>query len=284
MKKIVLAASLTAGLTANVFAFNMAYVEVNTNRFDNVGCYVEVSNQKPIFQVASIFAANINGESPNAPEIYLNPEVSATLNSEQVNILHKKGIKVLVTLLGNHQNAGWACMTDPVAAGRFANDVVAFINKYNLDGIDIDDEYSRCNTNEYSMIMMAQAIKAHPGFKGKLLTKALFADYSYFRANYRGHTLSEYLDYGWEMSYSGGDFMGRLRSYIQAGMPVKNLMVGAWVGRRYPDPYEYGKFSANNGVAGMMAYDVTKESQSYLDEMQRGSGGSGVGVLPGCLR
>ncbi|MBA3662256.1 MAG: hypothetical protein H0W64_11030 [Gammaproteobacteria bacterium] len=284
--KITMVAILLGFFTASAHAANMAYIEVNSNRFENVGCYVDSDKKQPFFQIASIFAANINGNDPNKPVIYLNPQVTATLSSSQVQRLHEKGIKVLVTLLGNHQNAGWACMTNASAAKKFASDVVNFVNQYKLDGIDIDDEYSKCATNNYSMIMMAQAIKTHPGFKGKLLTKALFADYSHFKSNYQGHKLSEYLDFGWEMTYSNSDLMGRLKTYIQSGMSTSKLMIGAQTGKRYPDAFEIGKFTAQNQLAGMMVYDVKKNSQLYLSELQKGNsnGRVTVDVLPGCLK
>ena len=272
-------------LSANAHAFNMAYVEVNANRFENAGCYIQSDNQRPFFAAASIFAANVAGDSPNAPEIFLNEQVQQILQSTQVKNLQKKGMKVLLSVLGNHQNAGWSCVTDPAAAKRFAGDIVQLVKKYNLDGIDIDDEYSRCLPNNYSMIMIAEAIKADPEFKGKLLTKALYHDVGYFAASYNGHKLSEYLDYGWEMSYSYSDLMGRIKPYLQNGMPIERLMIGGVSGNPYPDPYEIGKFTTQHQLAGLMVYDVTMNSEAYLSQLQMGANGSHekVEVIPDCL-
>lgn len=285
MKKMILSVAMLVG-SINTYAFNMAYVEVNNNRLENARCYIDSQTKKPFFEMVSIFAPNINGDDPNQPTISLNPETKATMESGQIERLHQNGIKVLATILGNHQNAGWACMTDPEAAKAFADKVVAFVNKYHLDGIDIDDEWSRCDSNDFSMTMMAQAIKAHPGFKGKLLTKALFSDSWYFQSNYQGHRLSEYLDYGWEMSYGGSDFDWRLNTYKQNGMQNNHLMIGGWTNYSYPDPVEIGKYTANHKLAGAMVYDVTKNSLRYLNDLQRGlsGGNSGVEVLEDCLQ
>ncbi len=278
-------AALVGWFLTSAHAANMAYIEVNSNRVENAECYID-SNQQPFFKMVSIFAANINGSDPNKPVIYLNPQVASTVSSTQIQHLHQKGIKVLVTLLGNHQNAGWSCMTNANAAEKFADDVVNFVNQYELDGIDIDDEYSKCEINNYSMIMMAKAIKSHPGFKGKLLTKALYNDYNYFKSSYQEHKLSDYLDYGWEMTYSNNDFMGRLKTYIQLGMSMSKLMIGANTGRAYPDPYEVGEFTAQHQLTGMMVYNVKNDSQSYLSALQKGisKGSEVVDVLPGCLQ
>lgn len=279
-------AALLGVWTVSGNAANFAYVEVNSNRFENAGCYIDSVTRQPFFQMASVFAANINGNNPNEPIIFLNPQVSETLQSSQVKNLRKKGIKVLVTLLGNHQNAGWSCMTDVAAAKIFADNIVKFVNQYDLDGIDIDDEYSKCTTNNYSMIMVAQAIKAHPGFQGKLLTKALYGDYDYFQAKYKGRKLSEYLDYGMEMTYSEDDFMGRLQPYIKAGMPFSRLMLGTDTKRSFPDPFEIGKFTARYTLAGLMAFDVNTNSLDHLSTLQQGysNNRATVDVEPGCLK
>lgn len=271
--------------TNHAYAVNMAYVEVNSNAFKNVGCYIDSDSKKSFFEIASVFAANINGDNPNEPVIYLNDNVIAALESDIIKDLHAKGIKIVVTLLGNHQNAGWSCMTDEKAAYAFADKIVNLVNQYNVDGIDIDDEYSTCSINTYSMIMMAKAIKSHPGYQGKLLTKALFHDQAYFHANYQGHVLSEYLDYGWEMSYGNPDFMKRISPYIEAGMPVSHLMVGAWTSYMFPNPTAIGRFTAEHALAGVMIYDVKNSSQAYLTEVSKGLSGrdATIDVLPNCL-
>jgi hypothetical protein len=264
----------------------MSYVEVNSNRLENVGCYIRSDTQQPFFSVTSIFAGNINGSDPNQPVIYFNDHVVATLQSSQVHNLQKQGIKVLMTLLGNHQNAGWACMTDERAAKKFARKIVAMVNQYELDGVDIDDEYSTCATNNYSMIMLAKAIKSNPRFKGKLLTKALFSDADYFQSSYKGHRLAEYLDYGWEMTYSSSNFDGRLSVYLQNGMTADQLMIGGWASTSYPDPYQIGQYTVKKSLAGSMVYDVTRFSQQYLTQLLRGQISSPVdmNVQPGCLQ
>lgn len=217
-------------LTANaamVKPFNMAYVELNDHQLINVACYERADDHKPFFNFASILAANINGEDPNHPVIYFNWQIDQLLNhTDQVAKLQAKGIKVLLSLLNNHQNAGWSCMTDENSINQFADDIVRMVNKYQLDGIDIDDEYSRCNTNNTSLIRIAAAIKNHPGFKGKILSKALFEDYYYFAAEYHGHKLADYLDYGWEMSYFYSDYEARMHTYLGYGMTPEKLALG----------------------------------------------------------
>ena len=82
--------------TSATSAFNMAYVEVNSNFFGNVACYIRSDNQQPFFGAAAIFAGSINGNNPNAPQILFNSNVDAVLHSAQVTNLQAKGIKVLM--------------------------------------------------------------------------------------------------------------------------------------------------------------------------------------------
>lgn len=262
--------------------FNMAYVEVNSNQLSNVACFVRANDDKPFFNMVSIFAANINGKDPNSPEIYFNPQVDHLINqTNQVSMLQAKGIKVLLTLLGNHQNAGWACMTDEKSIERFANDVVMVVKKYNFDGIDIDDEYSNCHTNKTSILRITKAIKNHPGFKNKILSKALFADHDYFQANHEGKRLADFLDYGWEMSYGGrGD--NRLNPYLSYGMSKPNLALGANAAIS-SQGREAARYVVENSFGGVMIYNVRHNSQSFVELVAEEEKVGGIKVLPNCL-
>lgn len=263
--------------------FNMGYVEVNTNQLSTAGCYIRTDNNKPFFKFVSVFAANINGYEPNKPEIYFNPQVDALLNhTNQVSVLQSKGIKVLLTLLGNHQNAGWSCMTDAKAIATFANNIVKTINNYHFDGVDIDDEYSICTPNETSMIRIAQAIKHHPQFQGKIVSKALLVDDQYFAANYKGHKLAEYLDYGWEMSYDYTNYESRLASYVQYGVQKNNLALGESTHDGSQPAINSANYIMQNNYGGMMVYDVTNGSREYLSALAQAEFKTDVMMLPNC--
>ncbi len=262
--------------------FNMAYVEVSSNKISTAGCYIRTDNNKPFFDFVSVFAGNINGLNPNKPEIYLNPHVDAILNSNQISTLQNKGIKVLLTLVGNHQNAGWSCMSDENAIKLFANDVVNLVNQYHLDGIDIDDEYSRCGPNNTSVLRIAEAIKSHPGFKGKILSKALYSDQSDFGSTYNGHKLTDFLDYGWEMTYDSKNYADRLSPYAQYGFKKSNLSLGV----NADESPEIAKDSANyilqNNYGGIMIYDVNTHSRDYLTALAQVEFKTDVNLLPNC--
>ncbi|WP_394824595.1 glycosyl hydrolase family 18 protein [Pendulispora albinea] len=261
----------------------LAYVEVNSNDFNNVGCYTYDSPAKPYFTFASIFAANINYDSARQkPILYFNPQVDTVLNrTSYVKNLQSLGIKVLLTVLGNHQNAGWACFRDEATAQDFASQLAAAANKYGLDGIDIDDEYSTCSTNDTSLIVVASKMRA--AMPNKIISKALFSDTSYFRARWNGHKLADYLDYGWEMTYGYTNYAARLSPYLAQGMTKEKLSIGVSTGGS--DGAGAAKYVNDNGIGTLMTYNVTKSSQSYLSGQSRVLyGGKTVQVKPNCLK
>ena len=73
-----------------------------------------------------------------------NPNVQALLdNSEELlQPLRKKGIKVLLDILGNHDQAGIAGLSD-WGCEQFGKELAQICLDYKLDGIGFDDEYSR---------------------------------------------------------------------------------------------------------------------------------------------
>ncbi|MFJ3035919.1 endo-beta-N-acetylglucosaminidase H [Curtobacterium pusillum] len=126
---------------------SIAYVEVNNDQLANVGRY-QLANGANAFDVAIIFAANINWNGSKAV-LYNNDKVQATLDAAatQIKPLQAKGIKVSLSILGNHQGAGIANFPTQAAAQDFASQVTATVTKYGLDGVDLDDEYSDYGTN-----------------------------------------------------------------------------------------------------------------------------------------
>ncbi len=276
---------LSQSIYANFLSpLNMAYVEVNDHKLTNAGCYIKTSNNKPFFDMISVFAANINGTDSNNPIIYFNPQVDALLNkTSQVTELQKKGIKVLLTLLGNHQNAGWSCMTDSEAINKFANDVVKLTNQYKLDGIDIDDEYSTCMSNTTSMLRIARAIKENPAFNGKLLTKALYADESYFTAYYKGSRLADFLDYGWEMTYDSPNFDSRLLKYVTYGLHKENIYLGISVDKNYHYANAAASYIMQQNFGGVMSYNVSHDSLDYLNILAKVEENTKLLISPDCL-
>lgn len=239
----------------------MSYVEVNDNDLSAVGCYVRSDNGKPFFDFTSIFAANINGKDPNHPEIYFNWQVDELINKNHNKIekLQSQGIKVFVTLLGNHFNAGWCCMTDQNQIDKFADDIIKMLNKYNLDGVDIDDEYSNCSPNLTSLDKIVKSLLNHPNLNNKYISIALWNNSHLFNQG----ELSKNLHYGWEMSYSGP--YDRLRPYHNLGFDSEKLYLGLRFGETNAESY----INIAKNYGGLMFFDVKKNGQDSLSRFTK---------------
>ncbi|WP_426476787.1 glycosyl hydrolase family 18 protein [Chryseobacterium sp. CBSDS_008] len=155
----------------------VCYVEVNNNNPLNAGSYTLQNTNRQLFDVAIIFAANINYDvSKSRAYISNNNNVTKVLNdvNTYVKPLQQKGIKVLLDLLGNHQGAGISNFPNREAAKDFALQVAHTVYTYGLDGVDLDDEYAGYGNNgtgqpnNSSFVMLLQELKA--AMPDKLIT------------------------------------------------------------------------------------------------------------------
>lgn len=123
---------------------NVCYFEVNDTNPLNALEYV-LEDGTPFFDSVILFAANINYNSAE-DVVYLhnNPNVQALLDNTETYLqpLRKAGIKVYLGLLGNHDAAGLAQLSD-WGAKQWAQEVADACKKYKLDGVNLDDEYSK---------------------------------------------------------------------------------------------------------------------------------------------
>lgn len=132
----------------------------NTNKGENAVqtvLYFEVNDTNPLnaleiltesgkyfFDHIVLFAANINWD-PEKQRVYLanNENVQFLLdnNDKYLQPLRKAGMKVIISILGNRDEAGVAQLSD-MGAREFARELAAYCRAYNLDGVAFDDEYS----------------------------------------------------------------------------------------------------------------------------------------------
>ncbi len=104
----------------------------------------QLENGKYLWDVVVLFAANINYDAEaGRPYVKCNPNVQYLLDNNETLLqpLRKRGIKVLLGLLGNHDMAGLAQLSKQ-GAKDFAREVAQYCYAYNLDGVNYDDEYS----------------------------------------------------------------------------------------------------------------------------------------------
>lgn len=127
----------------------LCFVEVNDENILNMGEYTMKDSKKPFFDVVSIFAANINVDNETGRvHIFCNDQVSFLLKNADkfIRPLQAKGIKVNLSILGNHDEAGMGNLSQ-AAAADFAKELKAYMDIYGLDGVDFDDEYTNYSDN-----------------------------------------------------------------------------------------------------------------------------------------
>lgn len=185
-----------------------AYIEVNDNSMLNVGQY-SLDDASTAFDIAVIFAANINYDGRRA-YLHLNENVRHVLENAESTIrpLQDRGIRVTLSVLGNHQGAGLANFPDAHAADRFAQEVAAVVRRYGLDGVDLDDEWSAYGENgtgmpnEHSFVELVGALRKR--LPNRLITFYVIGP-SAERQEYDGRRVGDLIDFAWNPYY--GEFL-----------------------------------------------------------------------------
>ncbi|ATL81491.1 mannosyl-glycoprotein endo-beta-N-acetylglucosaminidase [Streptomyces malaysiensis subsp. malaysiensis] len=185
----------------------MAYVEVNNNSMRNVGKYTLANGGGNVFDVAVIFAANINYDTgTKAAYLHFNENVQRVLDNAATEIrpLQQKGIKVVLSVLGNHEGAGFANFPSQQAASAFAKQLSDTVAKYGLDGIDFDDEYADYGNNgtgqpnDSSFVHLVTALRAN--MPDKIISLYNIGPAA-SRLSYGGVDISSKFDYAWNPYY-----------------------------------------------------------------------------------
>jgi hypothetical protein len=185
---------------------SVVYVEVNSNDLANVADYTLEDTGAPVFDMAMIFAANINYDG-KAAYLHLNERVTWTLENAatQIRPVQAKGTKVLLSVLGNHEGAGFSNFGSAEEADAFAAQVAETVKKYRLDGVDLDDEWSEYGKNGtlrpniFSIHWLLQALRTHLG-NDKLITFYNIGP-SKNPTSLEGVTAASLLDYAWNPNY-----------------------------------------------------------------------------------
>lgn len=186
---------------------SVCYIEVNSNSILDVGKYTLASNGANVFDIGIIFAANINYDtSADTAQLYFNTQVATVLNNAatQIKPLQNQGIKVLLSILGNHEGAGICNFPTQSAAQHFAVLLSNAVTQYGLDGIDFDDEYADYGTNgtgqpnAYSFVYLVSALR-------QLMPNKIISFYDYGPAaselSYNGVTVGSQVNYSWNAVY-----------------------------------------------------------------------------------
>lgn len=262
----------------------------DTAQFDAIGDMTQPDGT-PSVDVVCLFAGNY--ATPTPPMLRANnndPVTCDPLNAnvqsaiERAAVLQDRGITVLLSVMGAHSATGWSQFTDQATAQAFVDYLKSdVVDRYGLDGIDIDDEYSNGPANDTSLAMVTTLMRET--MPGKLVTKALCSpacgacdDSGPFSGSWKGHTLASNLHYGWEMCYSGGSVSARLGTYLGYGMTKDRLCLGfsaeSWASGTWPAVESQARTTVADGYAGCMlfSFENQPESLTLFQRMLTGMG------------
>lgn len=230
-------------------------IEVNnTNPLQTMNFKLAKAN-KLLFDAVILFSSNINfSKKENVVYIHNNDNVQAILNNydHYIKPLKDRGIKVLLSILGNHDGSGLANM-DINRCREFATAIADTLNKYDLDGVFFDDEYS-----EYNRDLSGQ------GFSG-------FQSWGDSKCSSRlAYETKQAIGDRWMVTYKYGSFNSlNTIDGIKPGQYVDYVLtdygvVGTWSSNSsaYPgaSKEQYGICSVN--MAGYTNYNNLKRSRT----------------------
>ena len=133
----------------------VAIIEATENDIRNAGNYIlypdgtgSPQTKRPVFDMVVLFSANINyDEMQGKPVLYFNDDIRRILDNRDIFIqpLQDKGIKVLLSVMPNHQGIGFSNLDisgDRGMINGFAAELHDALQQYGLDGVMFDDEYA----------------------------------------------------------------------------------------------------------------------------------------------
>lgn len=276
------AASPAAAAPVKKGPTSVAYVEVNNNSMLNVGKYTLAKGGANVFDVAVIFAANINYDTTKkSAYLYFNENVQRVLDdaAHQIRPLQAKGIKVMLSVLGNHEGAGFANFPSKEAASAFAKQLSDAVGKYGLDGIDFDDEYAEYGKNgtgqpnDSSFVHLVSALRDY--MPNKLISLYSIGP-SAEKLSYGGVDITSKFNYAWNPWYGQWQVPG-------IALPKSSLSPAAvQIGATPPGTAaDFARRTVGEGYGVYLTYDLDgSDRHDYLSSFTKELYGSDAVYTP----
>lgn len=256
---------------------SICYIEVNDNNPLNVGSYSLKNSGKPFFDITTIFAANINYDAAkNRAILYFNPNVQHILSNKAKYIkpLQDKGIKVILSVLGNHGGIGVANLTKENIVD-FATQCKQAVDEFGLDGIDFDDEWSEYgkvsglpspNSATYGRFL----IELRRIMPNKLITLYNIGYSSGFSNSIDGKDMGSIIDYSYYPYYGSysKNYIKGLNSKKWGPAPIGFHQ--GWNGASPNDPTYNMNRMIQDGYGVNICYDMrAQDYSSYLSKISK---------------
>ncbi|WP_200216469.1 glycosyl hydrolase family 18 protein [Micromonospora coerulea] len=198
-----LLALATAGATVALSPV-AADAAVLPNNFKSVGYMPSWSGNVNTIQYSKLTHINYAFVLPNN-DGSLRPVENPSKLSSLVSLGHANNVRVSIAIGGwndGNDSAFEALAANSGARGAFVSNVIAFVNQFNLDGVDIDWEYPDpgASATNYSLLMQQLGSALHS--RGKLLTAAVVSEGYYVEGV--PTAVFGYVDWLNIMAYDGG--------------------------------------------------------------------------------
>jgi len=239
------------------------YVETNDVNPLNAGDY-KLSDGTTYADIVEFFAANIHKETVGGevrPTLYLNDKMTSLLENggaaKYVKGLQDKGIKVLLTVLGDHKGIGVANMNDTQTT-QLAQIMAYAVEKYGLDGIGFDDEYSDYSTSLISGSFGSIITKLRDLMPaGKLITVFQYGNIGSSQINATAGAQIDYVysDFSYYNTYISVD--GVTKEHYAPMSINLGTSYGSTAIRRYGT---YAKTLTNEGYSSIMHFNLRRTS------------------------
>ncbi|UOB16797.1 glycosyl hydrolase family 18 protein [Abyssalbus ytuae] len=150
-----------------------------------------------------------------------------------VTLAHQQNVKVLIAVGGWMDGNDSAFTTMAASAStrtNFVNNLVNFVNQYNLDGVDMDWEYPREGSEPQNYELLMQELGQAMHNRGKLLTAAVVV--SGWNADGILSGVFDDVDFLNIMAYDGSDHStyaqaeGGLNYWLNRGLPKEKAVLG----------------------------------------------------------
>lgn len=212
-------------------------MEINdTNPLNNLSFTLK-STGKPLVDVLILFSGNINYNAETG-SVYVNnnENIQAILDNRQhyLKPLQDRGMKIILGLMGNHDRAGLSNLSDETAR-KFALEVKAMCDAYQLDGVFLDEEWSKYEEDNIT-----------PGF----------VEPSTQAASRLCYELKKAQPDRWVIPF--------LWSHLGAVLPVDGLQMGEFVDYVLSNYGEYsGGYDYSEGFPGLPKANIGLGSQEF---------------------
>ncbi len=247
------------------------YVETNDINPLNAGDYL-LSDGTTYADIVEFFASNIHKRTVNGvvePTLYLNDKLTRLLEPDPsaptttgyhkyVKPLQEKGIKVLLTVLGDWQGIGVANMNDTQTT-QFAKILAQVVYNYNLDGIGFDDEYSDYPSGSFVNGSFGDIIsKLHNLMPDKMITVFQYNNVGSSQITSSDGALIDYVYSNFATNNTNIQIAGVTKEhYAPMAINIGNILTPGNISN-------YGNFAsslANNGYGAFMHFNLRTLSE-----------------------